>query len=113
MSDGRDFEQEEENQKQLAFNQQKYYNKVSYNIKKSTENHYSRMVLYELIKFCGLFSAVIPDTDKVLHAEGKRLVGIFIKSKLDEIDSQLFYEILGEGVQYEEGILKSSEVSPQ
>lgn len=101
------YEKEVSQQKTLARNEEQYLNVVRESFQEVTRNEHMRRVMFELLKFCGFFSAVVPEETKMAHAEGKRLVGIFLKMNLDVIDTQLFYEILSEGVRYEEGVLKS------
>lgn len=97
--------------RELAENRQLYEDDILLAIRSCSENVYAKRFMYEIFKWCGVFSSAIPDEEKLAHAEGRRLIGLLVKGKLDELNSELFYEIMKEGTRYEESICKTRTLS--
>lgn len=93
-------------EKVLAKNNQKYYNEITACMRRGLENPDTRKILYEIFKMCRFFDATVPNEEAAVHAEGRRLIGVLLKTRLEEIDSTAFYQIFTEGVRYEEAVLE-------
>lgn len=106
-----DYEEQRRVSEELAHNRQKYEDDVTLSIRRCTESVDARRFMYEMLKWCGLFNSVVPEEEKLAHAEGRRLIGIQLKNTLDELDPELFFEILKEGTRYEESICQSKKLS--
>lgn len=99
-----ELEQIEEGEKELEIKREKYYNDLEAAIRHVSNSPEGRRVLREIVSWCGLFDAVSPDEEKVTHAEGRRFIGIQLKTKLDSIDMEIFPEMMLEGVRYEKAL---------
>lgn len=97
--------------KEIEHNNAKYEDSIRISFRKCTENVHARRVLYEIFKWCGVFNAAVPNEEKLAHAEGRRLIGIQLKDQLDDLDFELFFDLMKEGIRYEEAIRKTRELS--
>lgn len=61
----------------------------------------AKRFIREILSWCCLYDSVNPNEEKVLHAEGRRLIGVQIKNVLDNIDTEFFHELMLEGARYE------------
>ena len=93
-----------EKEKRLAYLQQKCYDEFITSVELSMRDGNTRVFIREIFKWCGFYDVVNPEKEKVLHAEGRRLVGRQIKEILDSIDPTIYHELMLEGVKYEKAL---------
>lgn len=95
-----------ESEKILAEKEQKRYDAVMLDISLAIRDRNTRVLIREIFKDCGLYNTVNVSTESTLHAEGRRFVGVLLKTRLDNIDPKIYFELMSEGVDYEKAVLE-------
>jgi len=92
-------------EKKVADNSKKLYNAIMLDIEIAMRDKKTRVLIREILKDCGVYNVVGANNEPALHAEGRRHVGVLLKSRMDLLNPKLYYEIMSEGVDYEKAVL--------
>jgi hypothetical protein len=85
--------------KKLAQDEEKEYDDFMMRVEFAMRDPNTRIFIRAILDWCGFYRPVVPELDKSLHAEGRRIIGCQIKNVLDKIDPKIYHELMIEGVQ--------------